>query len=517
MNSRVLRPAHLALLLAGLVAASTIRFGTFAPWGTDQAGYIESSRRWKAKELVAPVPLNSWPLLSDRPYAASPPAFRPGLLIATDVSVYPLGFPVMLAAAESAFGDLAPYLIAPLFAGLMVWCTYAIAARAGNEWAGLAAAFLIGMSPVTLGYSVMPMSDVPAAALCSLAWLLSFGRGLGAAIASGAVTALAVMVRPHLAPLGMVPLVLLICGGQFGFRIHNWWRGIVFCLAALPGPVLVAWSQALLYGSFDTPGYPGYEAFFRFAHVPRNLWLLPKHLATVHTPLVFLGLTAVTILFRKTHDALRLVVLSSLMLIGITFALYLPYLPYDDVYFVRFTLPALMALSVLNGIQIWRTAEWLGRRTKPLAALAVTPIAMMIWFQAPAIHYTYTVYKEQSRLIQMGHYLRAVLPANAVVFCALQSGAVQHLTRADILRFDLLEPGSLDSWIERLTSRGFAPVLVLDEERDRSRFRAHATRELSKYRWMPRAEFRSTSPVHYMVPIRRDRLDTDAGIVDVLQ
>jgi len=512
------RSAHVAFLLAGLVTALTIRYGTFAAWGTDQAGYIESSHMWTTGDVVSPVPLGLWPALGDRPDAASPLAFRPGVRSGTEVSWYPLGYPILMAAAERLLGGGAPNLVAPALAGLMVWCIYTIAARGGGGWAGFVAALLIAVSPVTLGYAVMPMSDVPAAALWSLAWVLSFRRGYGAAIAAGASSTLAMMVRPHLAPLAMVPLLVLLHSGRpDGIRDWAWKRGLAFVLSALFGPILVAWSQAQLYGDFRMPGYPAWESFFSLAHVSTNVWLLPKHLTAVHTPLVFTGLLSLTI-FATNHrePQSRLVILSAFLIVVVNYVLYLPYLPYDDAYFVRFMLPALMALCVLNGFAVARVGQWLARRRVAFAVLAAAPVAIMLWYQAPLALYASTIRDEHSRIPLMGRYLREVLPSNAVVFCALQSGGVAHYTRAEVLRFDLVQLGTLDSWIDRLKSRGYEPVMVMDEIHDQQPFRAHAVEGLSKYRWMPRAEFRSTSTVHYMVPVRRDRLESDPGIVDVL-
>jgi MFS family permease len=427
-----------------------------------------------------------------------------------------------MAAAERLFGHLAPYLVAPALAGLMVWCVYAIVARASTPWGALAASLLVGASPVTLGYALMPMSDVPAAAFWTLAWALALRAGYGAAVSSGLACAMAITVRPHLAPLAAVPLLIVLFDGRLHWRAlaWSWGRGIALVLAALPGPLIVAWSQAVLYGDFRSPGYPGWEGFFRLSHIPANMWLLWRHVIAVQTPLIGLGLAAVVALFRAPRQPAdhqrHLVVLSALLLAVLNYALYLPYLPYEEVYYVRFMLPALVALCVLSGVAIGWIGQWLRRWSVMLAPLAALPLLVTIWSQKPLVNYAFGYWLDHPRLILMGHYLREVLPANAVVFSALQSPAVAHYTGAAVIRFDLLDPGSLDRWIDPLIRRGYAPVLVIDDIADDQPFRVHIT-ERPKYRWMPRAEFHSSSVLHYMVPVRRDRLDTDPGIVDVLR
>jgi hypothetical protein len=428
-----------------------------------------------------------------------------------------------MAAAERLFGDLAPYLVAPVLAGIMVCSVYAVGLRVGNAWGALAGALILGASPITLGYSLMPMSDVPAAALWALAWALAFRPGYGAPISSGCASAIAMTVRPHLAPLVTVPLLIVLGDGRLNWRISNWaWkRGIALALAALPGPLLVAWSQAVLYGDFRTPGYPGWDEFFRLSHIPANLWLLPRHVIAVQTPLIGLGLAALMALGRKPRQPAdhprQLVILSALLFVLLNYALYLPYLPYEDVFFVRFMLPALVALSVLNGAVIGWAGQWLLCRSALLAPLSAVPLLVTIWWQVPLVTYAFGYPADHARTIQMGRYLREVLPVNAVVLSSTQSGAVAHYTGAEIIRFDLLDVGALDSWIDPLFRRGYDPVLVIDEIADRSAFQALARAQHPRYRWIPRAEFHSSSAVHYMVPVARDRLETVDGVVDVLR
>ena len=41
-------------LVAALAFAGSMHFGTYVPWGTDAAGYVEAARRWTRGELAAP-------------------------------------------------------------------------------------------------------------------------------------------------------------------------------------------------------------------------------------------------------------------------------------------------------------------------------------------------------------------------------------------------------------------------------------------------------------------------------
>src|SRR6185503_5783307 len=113
-----------------------------------------------------------------------------------------------------------------------------------------------------LGHAVNTMSDVPATALVMLAFLMSLRPSMTAAVAGGLALALAVMTRPVLAPLGVVPFALVLW--------RSWRHAAVFAVAAAAGPALLAWSQFLLYGGALTSGYPGFAGFFSRDRIALN-------------------------------------------------------------------------------------------------------------------------------------------------------------------------------------------------------------------------------------------------------
>ena len=66
---------------------------------------------------------------------AAPLAYTLGPERGTDVSQYPLGFPVFLAAADLVDRELGVYVVPPLFAGWLVWCTFLLGRRLAGPWA----------------------------------------------------------------------------------------------------------------------------------------------------------------------------------------------------------------------------------------------------------------------------------------------------------------------------------------------------------------------------------------------
>lgn len=490
-----------------------LRSSFFVAGGTDSSGYLSAAERWLEGELFAPAPLPlvaTWPNASA---AASPVAYRPGTIDGTDVPIYPLGLPVFLAAARSVGGPLAPFVVAPFFAAVLTWCAFLVGRACAGNLAGLMAAALVGSTPVTLLHAVDTMSDVPAAALWATAWGVALGlhrsgadaasgsRPMAGAAAAGAAAAGAILIRPNLAPLAMVPALLLLVPGPSARRLSSWrWvDAALFAAVAAIGPLTVVWSQNVLYGDPFVPGYPGWEQFFRAAHIPTNLELYPRLLAGVHTPLVLAGLVA-PLLHRSR------IAFSALAIVAINFALYLPYLPFDDWPFLRFLLPGLAALFVLFSALVVTLVSWLGRGTRWAPLLALVPVALVVWQAEPQRRFALGEWRAQTRVRVMGHYLREALPPNAAVLSFAHSGAVRYYTGRQVVRLDLLEPAMLDDVIEELRRKGFHPVFVLDERYESAAFRARFERSrYGRLDWPPRAVFTSVTAIWYLDPADHDR------------
>lgn len=414
----------------------------------------------------------------------------------------------MVAAAFLAIaGPLAVFVVAPLAAGLLAWCTFVVARQLAGPIAGLLAALLIATTPVTLLHAVDAMGDVPAAACWLLAWLMALGHGRGAAAAAGAATAVAVMIRPNLAPLGAIAGLLILFDGSAPSR-WRWKNAALFLALAAVGPVIVGWSQYVLYGSPLTPGYVEWRGFFRIAHIAPNLELYPRLLWRLHTPLLFAGFAGVW-LFRQSRVAW-----SACAMIALNFAIYLPYLSLDDWPFLRFLLPGLAALFVLFAATLVHIGMSVGRWSRWLTPLALIPAVLVLMQAMPQVRYSLNEWRAHTRVRLMGHYLHEVLPANAAVLSFMHSGAVAHYTARQIVRLDLLEPATLDQVIDQLRGHGYHPVLVLDEALEGEAFRARFPQSrYGRLDWRPRATFTTIGRIWYLDLADRDhaaRVGTDA-------
>ena len=108
---------------------------------------------------------------------------------------------------------------------------------------GLAASALVATSPAMLFMLIAPMSDVPAAAAWAVAVASVLADTMAGAALAGLASALAILIRPNLAPLAALLAAWMVW--RHGARP----RALVFTLVASIGAVGVAVVNARLYGS----------------------------------------------------------------------------------------------------------------------------------------------------------------------------------------------------------------------------------------------------------------------------
>jgi hypothetical protein len=509
------------LLIAAIAVGVTIRDNTYVPWGTDSGAYMNQAQGWADGEIFAPASFLFWTPWSLDAMAESPLGYRPGPTRGTITGTYPLGYPILLAVALKTGGLLAEYLVAPLFIALLAWCAFVVGSTAGSGWAGVAASLLITACPVTLSHTLMPMSDVPATALWMLALVMTLRPGKGAAMAAGLATTLAILVRPNLAPLGAVLVIVLILSDA-GWR-NGILRALLYGVFAAIGPALVLWSQDVLYGSPFESGYVGAADFFRLERIPINARFYPSLLLDLYTPAVFAGVLMVPIALRRARRSAEsfraaVIAVAAVAIVLVNYALYLPYLTFDGWSWLRFMLPAMTMIFVLFAVLLDWCRVWIAGRSRIAATLMVVPLLALALQPRQELQMAFTGTEMFKRVQLMGGYLEAALPANAVILTYLHGGAVTIYTGRPIVRLDMIPPGGLDTVVDDLQRHAFRPYVVLDTATERGFF--HDRFSPSKYvrlEWPARAEFMSTTLVTLHDFADRDRfLSGDRYPIDVL-
>jgi len=508
-----------AALIVALVVGLTIRYNTFAPWATDSGAYIAAGHQWATGDLITPTEFIFWAPWSAEPLVEAPHGYAPGPTKGTITGAYPLGYPLLIAAAITLGGPLAAYAVAPVMAGVLAWCAFLLGSHLSTPRAGVLAALMMAATPITLEQSVFPMSDVPAAAFWALAWVMSLRPGLGAATAAGAATAFAVMIRPNLAPLALVIASSAAASERVALAVALK-RLLVFGAVASVGPLLVLWSQAMLYGSPMQSGYRApLEYFFNTARIPHNARFYPTLLLDLHSAVAFAGLLFVPLALRRarlgpSHYRAAVVTAGAVGFVAVNYALFLPYLSHEGPQWLRFMLPAMLALFLLLAATLDEIRMWLTRRGRWAGVLAVVPalyvIALPLQVLRPPTGF--------SRLQLMGRYLREALPGNAVILTFTHGAALRHATGRPVLRLDLITPESFDGVLADLQRRGHRPVYVLDVAIEGAHFsNKYRASELSRLIWPARAEFTSgTSILYYDLQDRDAFLNGERWTTDVL-
>ena len=180
--------------------------------------------------------------------------------------------------------------------------------------------FVLALSPTFLYQAVQPMSDVPGAA-CWLAALVVASYGIARAFGglAGALSSLAILIRPNLAPLALSLLSLRSHRGtpRAPRALFTWQpsRRVWWCSAGFKRFVMG-------HPSRRDMARPGRRAF-RSRMSCQTLRRYPRWMTESHTPFIWLSLLAPFWIVPTRED--RLLVWTAL---GLSTAVWTRYLPY---------------------------------------------------------------------------------------------------------------------------------------------------------------------------------------------
>ena len=471
-------------LAAAVIAAGTmiagLHWGTFAVGGSDSYCYAHQAERWASGRLHVTEPLVSrapWPLAAE--------TFAPSGHIASPTTkgaiapICPPGLSLLMAVFQLAGGPDAIFIVVPLMGAVLVWSTFLVGRRI-NARVGLGAALVTACSPVFLFQLMQPMSDVPGAAWWTLAVALALGDRRRDLVCAGLASSAAILTRPNLLPLGItLGLFLLARPGQPRGRFGD---AVGFALACIPGCLATAAIQHSFYGSPFGSGYGSLSALFSTANILPNATRYARWLVETETPVVLLALAAPFVVRPRSVVAL----LGVFAIVNV--ACYLPYVVFEDWWYLRFLLPALPLVAVLTVATIDAAASRVSRRTAAAVTAAVTlTIAVTLVYRARD-RQVFHLAQLESRYVRAGDYVARRLPANALVVTALESGSVRYYSGRRTLVWDMLDPAWLDRALVFVREQGYEPFLLFErfeEQPFRERFTSSA---LGRLDWPPMAE-----------------------------
>jgi hypothetical protein len=463
------RAPVIAAALAVLITA--VGFGTNygVGGGSDSYGYVSEADLWLDGDLTVK---QDW--LRDAPWphallSAAPLGYRPATTGLAIVPVYPPGLPLLLAGGKVLFGPCGIVVVIATMAGLLVAATYGIGRRLASPQVGAAAAWLVATCPVVLFMMASPMSDVPAAALAALTMYGCVRPSRTSAFLAGLSMALVILIRPNLAPLvAFIGFWLLVMDRQTPTWRARIERCAVFGAGVAPGAVGMAMFNSTLYGSASASGYGDLGGFFSASYILPNIRNYSQWLFESQTPVVALGLLALFAPARwvaKTHRVASASLLL-MMAAGLT-AIYLPYMVFDQWWYLRFFLPAWPALAIGTA---WLCTNDTGR------AYGRSGILMLLIVGGWGLHFAqsnaaFRVGWGDLRYVSAAHAVGEMTPPGSVILSMQHSGSVSYYGGRRSLRYDQIERHRLDDVVHWLKAKGYG-VYILVEEWEVEHFRA---------------------------------------------
>ena len=482
-------------------------YGTEVAGGADPYGYISEAELLLAGHLrvtqpwVAGMP---WP---DADWTFAPIGFRPGTIPHTIVPLYPPGLPLLIAAWKAILPAQWPLLLIPCLGAVLIVSTFLLARDAsGSSLAGLLASLFLASSPTVLFLSMWTMSDVPTAALWTLSFWLAFVRPTPRPFLAGLAAAIAVLIRPNLAPLAAVaPLVWLASrstGARSGASTAS--QVAAFALGLAPGVLAVAGVNAYLHGAPWRTGYGDVRGIFAMAYAPvnlRNYWTWITETQTLLFPLALLALARPSVLQgdRNRWEALRPAFLAIVVL---TLLSYVFYIPLEAWWYLRFLLPGFPIAAALLGASIVRVCRPAPPQVRPwLMAMLCAPCLVVGARQAVALG-AFNLRPFEHRYVEAAQAVEALTPPGAIIVSLQHSGSVRYYGHRVSLRYDLLPPEWLDRALLFLRDAGH-PTYVLLEAWEETEFRRRfgAVSAAGRLTSKPLAEIPGSIPVRlYALP-----------------
>jgi len=437
--------------------ATGVVYGSRAVGGSDDYGYVSQAELWLGGQLTIEQPFVKevpWPGAA---WSFAPLGYRPhaGNDDHILVPIYPPGLPMILAAAKFLAGQTAMFVVVPLFAGTLVLATFGIGRRLGSDTVGLVAAWLVATSPTVIYMAMLTMTDVPLTAAWAGAFYAVLGPTVASATAAGALSAVAIVIKPIFAPFALILAAHYLL--QLGRRDsrHVGRQLVAFGLAVLPGVVLVAAVNYHLFGSPLESGYGRTTGLFKLARVATNFRNYFGWLVETHTPVALCGLLAIFVPLRRLWPEpldRKVFIVIGAFVIGV-WTLYCLFDIVDAWWFTRYVLPTWPLIMIGVGAVVAALLR-IGPARIRLATLIVV-VAIGVWqVYFAATHLAFEVGDGNRRFVGSARLVRGLTDENSVLLSYDLGGSLRYYAGRTTLNFIWLEDDGLDEAVDWLRARG---------------------------------------------------------------
>ena len=477
------RRSRLVIVAIAITSASVAAiYSTRSAAGADASGYLSQAQMWSRGAWFA-IDEIAVELNDHDGWLATPLGWRPKIG-PMQAPTYPPGLPLLMAVPHALAGADAAAAIVLASALVAITATGIVATSLGGTVAGVIAAGLMAFTPVFVYQSIQPMSDVPVTA----AWMVCFALLLrkGALdTAAGIACALAVLIRPNLAPLAIVPLWLA----------H---RRIAFAAPVALAGVFLAVLQWTWYGSPIQSGYGSADELFALSNIVPNAsryfrWCLAT------APAMLLAILAIVRL-RRDRFAVGIFTFALLVI-----AAYLIYAVFEDWSYLRFLLPALAVFAVLAGVDLaaW-LSSWRPAIRMPLLFVLLIGLTAYSIFIARSFG-TFRLADQLGRVERAAEFIDGNVPQSAVLLSGEQSGSMRYYTDRSILRWDAASAEALAAALTKLDAVERPVFIVLDAWEDEPFKKKFASLPAGALDWPPMLEAGRTHRTRVWRLADRDR------------
>lgn len=459
-------PDVFAVLLTLAVLVVTLTWHVPNSGGADSYGYVSQADLWLSGNLKVSQPfvdLVPWP---NAVWTFSPLGYRP-LPDGTIVPTYSPGLPLLMAGAKAVAGHCAAFWVTPICGAILVLTTYGIGKRLGSGAVGLIGAWLLATSPTFLGNAIVPMSDVPVAAMWTASFWLILRGSFWSALGAGLVTAVAVMIRTNLAPMAAIcPMWLAV---QFlrdagPARRARMTQLAGFVLGVLPGPLVVAMINSYLYSSPFRSGYGHVKDIYKAAYVPQNLRNYALWLIETQTVVIFAGVVALVAPIRRLWPFVKdrwIIVAFALFVLGI-YVQYLFYEVFDSSMYLRFLLPCYPFVMLgLGAVVQWIASfKW---RLLTLATYAGVIVLGLHGFDLAEKSGLFDIGRSETKYELAGRLVARIAAPNSIVMAMQHSGSIRYYGGRLTMRYDSLDGLWLDRAVDWLSERGIKTFVFIED------------------------------------------------------